>query len=142
MYYSNTTGFFYAADLRADYEAAGSWPDDAREVSAEEEAALRTPPTPTFAELSAQYLASVRATREIILNRIAGVGMAALVSADMATAAAVTTARTALLNITTDAAVLAATDLDGLEAAVLAIYKAIVAAAPAGLVKAFDGVDA
>ena len=137
--------WFGNPEWRADYEAAGTWPADAVEVTVAEQAALRValvPAAPTFAQLSAYYLDTVRVTRETILNRLAGIGMAAVIGADTITTAAVAAARTALLNITTDATVLAATDMDGLKAAVLAIYKAIVAVAPADMVKAFDGMDA
>ena len=153
--FSRTTKQFYPLDIQYP-----DIPDDIQEVdiSLFEEAMARpagssfdivdgalvitAAATPIFSELATAYLDTVRATRETILNRLAGIGMAALVGADTATATAVATARTALLNITTDTTVLAATDLPGLKAAVLSIYKAIVAAAPAGLVKAFDGMDA
>lgn len=39
-FYSKTTGGFYAADMRGDYEAAGSWPADSIEITAEQYAAL------------------------------------------------------------------------------------------------------
>jgi hypothetical protein len=55
-FYSELTGGFYPEDMRADYDAAGTWPADAMEVTAEEEAALRIPAPPTLAGLKASAL--------------------------------------------------------------------------------------
>lgn len=41
MYYSHSTGGFYPADMRDIYEAAGTWPADAVELTADEYTALR-----------------------------------------------------------------------------------------------------
>lgn len=79
-FYSKTTGGFYAADMRADYEAAGTWPADAVEITADEHAALLAgqsagkritdangrpalsePPAPTAAELKAKANAAIQA---------------------------------------------------------------------------------
>ncbi|MGI4936563.1 MAG: hypothetical protein ACRYF5_07430 [Janthinobacterium lividum] len=53
-FFSPSTGGFYLASIRADYEAAGTWPEDAREISAEEELVLRTPPAPTAEETASR----------------------------------------------------------------------------------------
>lgn len=41
MYYSEKTGGFYAGELIDRFKAAGKWPDDAREITREEESQLR-----------------------------------------------------------------------------------------------------
>jgi|GEM_PF-2151117 len=41
MYYSHTTSGFYPADMRGDYEAAGTWPTDTVELTVDEHSALR-----------------------------------------------------------------------------------------------------
>jgi len=40
MYYSHTTSGFYPADMRGDYEAAGTWPTDAIGLTEDEHSAL------------------------------------------------------------------------------------------------------
>ena len=46
--YSATTRSFYLIELLADYKAAGTLPTDVRQVTADEEAALRYVPPPVF----------------------------------------------------------------------------------------------
>jgi hypothetical protein len=90
------------------------------------------------------YLAEVRALREQILNRLAGIGLAAFVAGDQPTVDAVLTARQRLLDITKipDAlAAYAALDLAALELAVKKEYAAIVASVPPSLINAFDEID-
>lgn len=41
MYYSPTTGGFYAIELQADYSKNGAWPDDAIEISPGDERNIR-----------------------------------------------------------------------------------------------------
>lgn len=41
IFYSPKSGGFYPTDLRAEYDEAGTWPDDAMEISAELHAELR-----------------------------------------------------------------------------------------------------
>ncbi|WP_317201496.1 hypothetical protein [Janthinobacterium sp.] len=157
-FYSAKTGGFYPAEDRSAYEQAGTWPDDGVEIALDDRDALLAgqasgqrivadevgrpvlapPPAIPYGQSKSEYLAAVRAIREQILNRLVGIGMAALLGADTTLAQAVATARQALLNITTAQAVLAATDVDGLKAAVRDTFRAIVAAAPAALVRAFD----
>jgi hypothetical protein len=79
MHYSYTTGGFYPADLRASYDAAGTWPADAVELTADEYTALRAgldrgmriaqgpdgrpvlvDPPPTAEQIVAQYTAAVQ----------------------------------------------------------------------------------
>ncbi|MET3135273.1 hypothetical protein AAKU55_005581 [Oxalobacteraceae bacterium GrIS 1.11] len=154
--FSLATSGFYPHEDRADYDAAGTWPADAVEVDADTEARLRAAidagriitcqagvwtfipaPPPPFAPIAAAYLDTVRVIREQILNRLAGIGFAALLAGDTVTAQAVAVARQTLLDITTAPAVLAARDTDTLKAAVLATYRAIAAATPENIRKAF-----
>jgi hypothetical protein len=90
------------------------------------------------------YLNTVRSLREQILNRLAGIGLAAFVAGDQPTVDAVLTARQRLLDITKipDAlAAYAARDLAAMELAVKTEYAAIVASVPPSLVNAFDEID-
>ncbi|PHV13719.1 hypothetical protein CSQ90_27120 [Janthinobacterium sp. BJB303] len=156
-FFSVATGGFYASELRADYAAAGTWPADAVEVDAATEVKLRAaicrgdtiarvdatftiiPASALpFAPTAAAYLDTVRSIREQVLNRLAGIGMAALLAADTKTAQAAAAARQALLDITIVPAVLAATDLEGMVIAMRAAYAAIIAAAPLVIREAFD----
>ncbi|MDN2699322.1 hypothetical protein O0882_23680 [Janthinobacterium sp. SUN073] len=158
IFYSNAIRGFYPAAMRADYERAGTWAADAVEVTPEDEAMLReaitagatirkksggkwtitAPPPPPFAVLAAPTLASVRQTRDAILNRLAGIGFAAMASGDTATAQAIATARTCLLDITTCPTVAAAQDIEALQAAVNAEFQRIAEALPNEARRAFD----
>jgi hypothetical protein len=92
---------------------------------------------------AAAYMATIRATRERVLNRLAGIGFAASNAAtpDAATVQAVCKARAALLALPADPGVKAATTLADLRAAVTLAYKAIAVAAPASVKSAFDAID-
>ena len=158
IFFSVATGGFYASELREDYDVAGTWPADAVEIDdAVTEGDLREAvcrgdaitlfegkfsftraPAPPFAPIASAYLDSVRVIREQVLNRLAGIGMAALLAADTMTAQAVASARQALLDITVVPDVMGATDLDSLKAAVKSAYSAIIAAAPPVIREAFD----
>jgi hypothetical protein len=154
-FYSNTTRGFYPETMRVDYEVAGSWPADATGVDATTEAALRCAiaagdtiepdgnsgwvitPAPISPFDPIDYLNSVRTIRDEILNRISGIGFAALVEEDSVTVQGVMTARRALLDMTTSTAVLAATDEASIRAAISEIYGVIVDSTPASLRPAF-----
>ncbi|MDN2669789.1 hypothetical protein OX459_00115 [Janthinobacterium sp. SUN026] len=147
MFFSSATRGFYPEQMRADYDAAGTWPDDAVEVSPEDETRLRdaiaasasirmtaggkwkitAPPPPPFSMLAAPYLASVRQTRDAILNRLAGIGFAAVADGDADTVQAIAAARAWLLDITICPTVAAAQDIETLQAAVSAEYARIAA---------------
>jgi hypothetical protein len=101
---------------------------------------LSDPPVMSYSQIAADYLDTVRITRESILNRISGIGFAAMADGDTATVDGIVTARQALLDITHAPGVLAATDGDELKTAVLAVYKAIASAAPASIRSAFNAV--
>lgn len=104
-----------------------------------------TPAAPiAFAARSAPFLAEVRTTREAILNRLAGIGLAALVDGDTGTAEAIAQARRQLLDITEAPEVLAAIaaeNLDYLEEAVKLRYKTIAAGVPLEVRNAFNKVS-
>lgn len=85
------------------------------------------------------YMDFIRNVREALLNRLAGIGFAAIVSGDTITVNGVVSARASLLGITKNANVLSATDAISLKTAVIAAYQAMVAAAPATVVTAFQG---
>ena len=158
MFFSITTLGFYPEAMRADYDAARSWPDDAVPVSAEDDRRLRAAiaagssirmtasgkwkisaePAPSFAVMAAPYLASVRQARDAILNRLAGIGFAAVASGDKDTVQAIVTARTCLLDITICPAITAARDLDELRVAVSAEFQRIADALPQEARRAFE----
>lgn len=148
---------FYLADMHAEYVAAGTWPDDAVEVSPDVEADLRnaiesgcsigkdqagawaiTPPAPPpFTTVAAPYLDAVRKSRDAILNRLAGIGFAAMANGDSATVEAIAAARLRLLDITSCASVMAADDLETLRQAVADEYAQIATTLPDEARRAF-----
>lgn len=157
--YSPSTGAFYPLDI--DY--GKGLPADVIEVSlADHAAALAArevgasikfadghlvitprPPIP-FANLAAPFLAEVRTTREAILNRLAGIGLAALVDGETGIAEAIAQARRQLLDITEAPEVLAAIgaeNMAALEDAVKVRYKAIAAGVPLEVRNAFNKVS-
>ena len=160
MYFSNTTRGFYPEQMRADYDAAGTWPDDAVEVSSEDEARLReaiaacasirmtaggkwkitAAPPPPFAVLAAPVLTSVRQTRDAILNRLAGIGFAAMADGDADTVQAIAAARAWLLDITICPMVAAAQDIEALQATINAEYARIAATLSGEARRAFDDI--
>ena len=154
--YSPSTGNFYPNDidygknLPADaidvpmdkYNAAMSRPAGASfAIDAKGNLTIIAAPVPLYADIANAHLATVRATREAILNRLAGLGFAALAANDAPTVTAIAAARQGLLDITKAASVMSATTLDALKAAVLSEYRKLTAAAPLTVQKAFQGVD-
>lgn len=106
------------------------------DVTDDEEFSAGAPPLAPWS--SASTLDAVRSAREVVLNRLAGIGFAAMASGDAATVQKALDARAALLAITTAPAVAVATDEAGLEAALATTYDSIVQAAGPGLIKAFQ----
>lgn len=150
--YSPSTGFFYPTCI--EYQDI---PSDVFEVSEADHLAAHnarasggsfkfikgtlriTPPAPIpYGQVCAAYLDTVRARRDGILNRLAGIGFAAMASGDAASAQAIATARTCLLDITICATVAAAQDMDALQAAVSAEFQRIADALPPEARRAFD----
>lgn len=158
-YFSISTGGFYIDVLRAEYEAAGTWPKDAVEVTPEEGVLLREAltsgatiskksgrkwnitarPEPSFEILAASYLATVRQARDVVLNRLAGIGFAAMAISDADTVTEITAARSALLDITTCTPVASAQDMDALQDAIIAEWDRIAAPLSGEARRAFDG---
>lgn len=95
----------------------------------------------TFAEQKIAELAKFRADREIFLGRISGIGMAAMFDNNTALAGKVVAVRQALLDLTTQPAVIAATNLPELELAMETAYDASVVLGGMELYLAFKKVD-
>ena len=103
---------------------------------------LQARPVVPFAVLKAAAMDSFRADREKMLNRLAGIGMAAQVGGDAPLALAITAFRQGLLDLPSHASVTGATDIDGLKLALKTRYAALLAATPAAAKLSFKGVDA
>ena len=149
--YSPSTGNFYPDEI--DYS---SLPDDLIEVDDDDFTAAMgrpaghafqfvdgqlviTAPTPTpLLVLCDVYLVGVRKTRDGILNRLAGIGFAAVASGDADTVRAVIKARACLLDITICPTVTAARDLEALQAAVSSELQRIADTLPNEARRAFD----
>ena len=149
--YSYSTGNFYPHYIEYPH-----LPDDLIEVDEEDYAAAMsrpaghtfqfengqlviTAPTPTpVLVLCDTFLVGVRKTRDGILNRLAGIGFAAMASGDTDTVQAIITARTCLLDITICPAVTAARDLDELQAAVSSEFQRIADTLPQEARRAFE----
>jgi len=154
--YSPSKNAFYAPEFRADYDAAGTWPDDAVEVSEELYAQTLNPPAgkirvagadglpalidlPVESEQQARERAlfDIREERKPILNALAGIGFDAMVSGDTATVDSVASTRLLALGITDWPAFLAAQTYDDMKAAVMARYQEIAASVPANVQTTF-----
>ncbi|MDX8124930.1 hypothetical protein SKZ59_24440 [Janthinobacterium sp. GMG2] len=98
-----------------------------------------TAPTPTpVLVLCDTFLVGVRKTRDGILNRLAGIGFAAVASGDADTVQAIIQARTYMLDITICPTVTAARDLDELQAAVSSEFQRIADTLPQEARRAFE----
>jgi hypothetical protein len=157
--YSAKTGAFYPLDIHypsglpADiievpldhYEAAMAARAAGNAIAFVGGKLIVTPPPPIPFEVQAEpFMAEVRTTREAILNRLAGMGMAALVDGDTSMAEAITQARRQLLDITEAPEVQAAIsseNMPALEDAVKVRYKAIAAGVPLEVRNAFNKVS-
>lgn len=98
-------------------------------------------PGTSFSEQKAEEFTKFRADRELFLNRLAGIGVAAQFNSQTAVVASVVSVRQALLDMTSDPDVVAATDLASLNAAMKARYTTIVSGADPALYSAFRQVD-
>ena len=149
--YSPTTGNFYPVDLmyphglpadlievsQDDFTAVLQRPAGYRFAFLDGELVISAPEPEPYAQVAQAYLDSVRTKRDQILNRLSGIGFAAVEEADQRIVQAVLAARQALLDITDVPAVLAAANADELKQAVNAAYQQIVAQAPAALLGVF-----
>jgi hypothetical protein len=149
--YSYSTGNFYPHYIEYPH-----LPDDLIEVDEEDYAAamgrpaghtfqfvdgqlIITAPTPTPLLVQCDaFLVGVRKTRDGILNRLAGIGFAAVASGDTDTVQAIIAARTWLLDITICPTVAAARDLDELQAAVSIEFQRIADTLPHEARRAFE----
>lgn len=89
----------------------------------------------------AAVLIKYRADREAYLNRLAGIGLAAQVGGDTITVQHILAVRKGLLELTDDPAVLAATDVAGLETVLLTAYYALLMGVPESLKSVFRAGD-
>lgn len=152
MFYSKATGGFYDREIHGD-----NIPADAVEITIEQHRSLidgqsqgkrivadkkgfpvleDIPAPPWSAEPT---LALVREAREVVLNRLAGIALAAMAASKSDEVAACLAARDGLLAITSTAEVKAATDEQSLVSALEGAYAAIVAQAPDSVRAAFRG---
>ena len=99
------------------------------------------PPVPTFAELKAIEFAKYRADREAMLNRLTGIGLAALIAGDTTKTTALATLRQGLLDLPSSPAVAAATTLDALKLTMKQQYSMLIAVLPPALKIDFARVD-
>jgi hypothetical protein len=95
-------------------------------------------PAIAFRDIASAHLDAARTTRDAILNRLAGIGFAAMADGDADTVQAIAAARTWLLDITTCPTVAAAQDIEALQAAVNAEYARIAATLSGEARRAFD----
>lgn len=94
-----------------------------------------------FAKAKAKELAKFRADRELFLNRLAGIGVAAQFNGMTAVVSSVVSVRQALLDLTTYPSVVEATTIDDLKIAMQVRYTTIVTSADPALYVAFKKVD-
>lgn len=153
IFYSPSKKGFYPKNLHPDYVAAGTLPDDLVEIPSEDYIKLQEgvssgmqlfagddgvprllpqPPTP-YAEQAEAVYDQFRRVRETVLNRLQGIGFAAWVAGDNATANACVSARESLLNVTQ----ITASNVTSLEEAVAVEYDRIAASVPAPIRNAF-----
>ena len=100
------------------------------------------PIQPPFGPAKEAELAAFRANRELYLNRLSGIGMAAQFDDRADDLASVIKVRKGLLALTTLPGVVDAASLDELKAAMKQAYAALLVGVPAEVKAAFKGVDA
>lgn len=138
-HYKNAAGlvFAYATDGSQD----AFIPKEQVLITHAEADAIRALPPP-FVQSKPQELAAFREKREKMLNRLAGIGMAAMQAGNTELASAVAGFRQGLLDLPSHATVTAAADIVALKLALTTRYDALVAATPVAARVAFKGVDA
>ncbi|WP_431477843.1 hypothetical protein [Massilia eburnea] len=156
--FSPSTGAFYPLDidygdklpidvievLQEDYDAAMARPVGHSFAFVNGKLVITAPSPLPFADAASAYMTEVRETREAILNRLAGIGMAAVIAGDMSSANAIALARQSLLDLPSCPLVSSAMNtksLAKLEEAVKVRYKEIVAAVPLAVRTAFNQVS-
>jgi hypothetical protein len=103
---------------------------------------LTDPPATPFAQQKAAELALYRADREKMLNRLAGIGMAAQATGDSTLASAIVAFRKGLLDLPGHPSITGAANLADLRLAMKTRYAALLKDTPAAAKLAFAGVDA
>ena len=158
VHFSKSTGGFYPDDMRSGYEAAGSWPVDAAEVTDTEYKRLLSgqsagqqivaganglpvlvdPPPPLLADLKAAALRDVRAMRAAFFPVLAGLQSEALARGNTADALAIAAVQQGARDITlTDLS--ACQDKAAISAKFLQAWIALISNAPASVIVAFQG---
>jgi hypothetical protein len=94
-----------------------------------------------YTDIFNTYIDCVRTVREVLLNRLAGIGLAALIKNDTTTMQAISDCRTSLLNITKLEVVVTAVNLDDLKTAIAASYVDIVNNTPNSFKKIYQGIN-
>jgi hypothetical protein len=139
---ADVSGLVREAPPSADHElVSGQWQLSAAKVQA------------SFEKIKTARIASFRAEREVVLNRFAGMGMAAMHTANnsalsaaeraeaQAAFEAIMLARQGLLDLTKHASIVGATNEAQLKAAFKTLYATIIAGLPQALRSAFASID-
>lgn len=159
MHYSATQNQFYPDEYRDRYEASGTWPADAVEVPEDlyracvshRPADMEMVPGPDGLPILVKreappwspdaLLNGFRAAREVVLNRLAGIAFAALVSGDSATVNSCVSLRVQLLGVTEVPEIVAAADDGTLQPAICAAVASIIQSAGPGVSSVFNGIQ-
>lgn len=155
--YSESTGNFYPYDMdypnlpddivdvsKSAYNAAMARPNGASFHFCDGELIITEAKEESFEEKAAQLLSPIRADREVVLNRISGIGWAAYDDGDDATVAAVIILRKKLLLITSsDKATVAESngDFESYKEAIKSSISEIKKSIPVSLLTAFNGTN-
>lgn len=160
MFYSKFTRGFYPASMRAEYEAKGTLPNDIVEITVERRQELAVgeaagklivagadgrpeladpPPTPLPVLIEAAK-EKVRTMRAGAFASLAGIQSQALANGDTTTAKAISGLQD-MLKVLPDIDLSGCKTQADIEAAFTAAWLAVVAAAPANVANAFNGVQ-
>lgn len=159
MFYSPSTGGFYAPDLLDLYRENGTLPDDIVEIEvavwrelvagqasgkrvvagADGLPELADPVAPTLADLIAAAKEQVRAARRPVFYALAGMQSESLSTGDSATAKAIAEIQRALRELT-DIDLSACKTAEDIKTAFTTAWRQIAAQAPASVVSAFGDI--
>jgi len=161
MFFSITQQGFFTEDWRAQYEAAGTWPEDAVEIDAgtenflrealaagstitrqNEEWVLQAPEPISFDILAVPRMNAFRQNRETALNRLSGIGFAALLAGRTDEAKEIAAVRSSLLDIPALPQVQTAGTLEALDAALNAAWRGAYAGGDSSAIAAAMAVGA